>query len=86
MHEVQIYTSKHGGAERVLEWYKIWQTNRKKKTLHVYMDFLKKKFRALLCLEALVVIVFTVFALYVQIWKGCHRLKNLLDSEIGVAV
>ena len=25
------------GAERVIEWYKIWQTNRKD-ILHVYMD------------------------------------------------
>ena len=25
VHKVQIYTGKHGGAERVLEWYKIWQ-------------------------------------------------------------
>ena len=23
VHKVQIYTCKHGGAERVLEWYKI---------------------------------------------------------------
>ena len=40
--------------------------------------------RVLLCLKALVVIGFTVFALYVG--KEWHRLQNLSDSETGVAV
>ena len=72
VHEVQIYTGKHGGAEQCssgtgsgkqIEW----------KILHVYMD-LFFFFRVLLCSKAIVVIGFTVFALYVEVGKGCHRL------------
>ena len=37
-------------------------------------------------MKALVEIEFTVFALYVEVRKGCHRLLNLSDSEIGVTV
>ena len=29
---------------------------------------------------------FTVFALYVEVGKGCYLLLNLSDSKIGVAV
>ena len=37
-----------------------------------------------LCLKALGVIAFTVFALYLEVVKGCHRMYILSDSEIGV--
>ena len=40
VHEFQIYTGKHGGAERVLEWYKIWQTNRKENFTCAYFYFI----------------------------------------------
>ena len=41
-----------------------------RKVLHMYMEF----FRDLLYLKALLVIGFTVFALYVEVGEGCHRL------------
>ena len=46
----------------------------KKKILYVYMDLFFFPFPVLLCLKALVVIGFTVCALYVEVGMGCHRL------------
>ena len=48
-----------------------------RKILQVYMDlffFFLFFSRVLLCLKALVVIGFTVFALYIEVRKGYHRL------------
>ena len=43
-----------------------------RKILHVYMDLFF--FRVLLCLKSLMVIGFTVFALYEEVGKGFQRL------------
>ena len=78
VHDVQIYTGKHGGSERCSSGTRS-DKQIERKILHVYMDlffffFFFFFFRVLLCLKAFVVVGFTVFALYVEVGKGCHRL------------
>ena len=80
--QCQIYTGKHGVAERVHEWFKICLTVRKKSSMciYVYGSFFLLFFfffffsRVLFGLKSLVVIGFTVVALYVEVDKECHRL------------
>ena len=72
VHEVQIYTGKHGGAEASSGTTADKQIERK--ILHMCMDLLFFSSQVLLCLKALVVIEFTVFVLYLDVGKGIHRL------------